>query len=106
MTTTATTALQLAQRMLDALADSDIDNQGFDIGGAVYTADEIRSVLRRGLDSLRQQPLTIDGMQVQFAFEMPPEPPGPRPRWPAASASRSKRSLMLCAAGVSLGRRS
>lgn len=64
MTATATTALVLAQRMLDSLAASDIDNQGIEIDGQIHTADEIRSVLRRGLESLRQGPLQIDAIEI------------------------------------------
>ncbi|GAB5430165.1 MAG: hypothetical protein Devi2KO_36240 [Devosia indica] len=66
MTATATTALVLAQRMLDSLAASDIDNQGIEIDGEIHTADEIRSAIRRGLESLRQGPLMIDGMEVHI----------------------------------------
>ncbi|MBJ3784502.1 helix-turn-helix domain-containing protein [Devosia sediminis] len=64
MTATATRALQLAQRMLDTIAASDIDNQGIEIDGKIHTADEIRSVLRRGLESLRQGPLMLDALGV------------------------------------------
>ncbi|ODT74483.1 MAG: hypothetical protein ABS76_36845 [Pelagibacterium sp. SCN 64-44] len=64
MTATATAALVLAQRMLDALAASDIDQQGIEIDGQIHTADEIRSVLRRGLESLRQGPLMLDALGV------------------------------------------
>ena len=64
MTATATRALQLAQRMLDTLAASDIDNQGIEIDGEIHTAAEIRSVIRRGLESLRQGPLMIDAIGV------------------------------------------
>mgnify|MGYP001242953940 CR=1 FL=1 len=64
MTATATQALQLAQRMLDTLAASDIDNEGIEIDGEIHTADEIRGILRRGLESLRQGPLQIDAMEL------------------------------------------
>lgn len=64
MTTTAATALLLAQQMLDALAASDIDSQGIEINGQIHSADEIRSVLRRGLESLRQGPLMLDAIAV------------------------------------------
>ena len=62
MTTTATIALRLAQQVIDALAASDIDQQGIEIDGQIHTADEIRSVLRRGLESLRQGPLMLDAL--------------------------------------------
>lgn len=66
MTATATRALRLAQQVIDAIAASDIDNQGIEIDGEIHSADEIRSVLRRGLESLRQGPLMIDGMEVHI----------------------------------------
>lgn len=50
--------------MLDTLAAADIDNQGFEVNGQIYTADEIRSVLRRGLESLRQGPLMLHALDV------------------------------------------
>lgn len=64
MTATATRALQLAQHLIDALAASEIDGQGIEIDGQIHTADEIRSVLRRGLESLRQGPLQMDAIEV------------------------------------------
>ena len=64
MTATATKALELAQQVIDALTASDIGGPGMQIEGKIYTAAEIRNVLRRGLESLRQGPLQIDAMEV------------------------------------------
>lgn len=64
MTTTATKALELAQRMLDSLAASDIDEQGIEIDGEIYAADEVQGILRRGLESLKQGPLMLDSLEI------------------------------------------
>lgn len=64
MTATATKALELAAQVIDALTASDIGGPGMKIEGKIYTAAEIRNVLRRGLESLRQGPAMLDAMEI------------------------------------------
>lgn len=64
MTATATRALKLAARFIEAMAEADIDGQGFDLGDEHYTASELRDEIRRGLDSLRQGPRQLHALEL------------------------------------------
>lgn len=64
MTATATKALRLAARFVEAMAEADIDGEGFDIGDEHWTAADLRDEIRRGLDSLRQGPQQIHALEL------------------------------------------
>lgn len=64
MTATATKALRLAARLVEFVAEADIDGHGFDLGNEHFTASDLRDEIRRGLDSLRQGPQQIHALQL------------------------------------------
>ena len=72
MTAAAIQSLTLAARLVDFLDDADVDGEGVFVGDGHYTAAALRDEIRRGLDSLRQQPGTIDdiGLHARLTREI------------------------------------
>jgi len=64
MTATATKALKLAARLIEAMAEADIDGEGFDLGDEHWTAADLRDEIRRGLESLRQGPRQLHALEL------------------------------------------
>lgn len=64
MTATAAKALKLAAKLVEFVAEADIDCEGVYLGDEHWTASDLRDEIRRGLDSLRQGPRQLHALEL------------------------------------------